>query len=201
MHGRCVLCRRLGRTCSPDCHRSYGDSCCYVMPPSKLPSHHPPVHRPNISVAKLRVVDSRLIAISADRAVACHRWLTPKDQPALTFSGVGETLAPSIEPDASPPRLLGTPFAADLDSSQCYGVLHGGQVGRLSCCYNCLMPSKQARWAGGLCLIDWLGMIASEQVCWRGCLTGLAWLCLLATGVLCIQILSGAHPFHAIGWI
>lgn len=80
-----------------------------------------------MSVAALKTVESRLVAVSADRAVACHRYLTPREGPALTFSGVGDQ-GVTLEPDSYPPRLLGTPFAADLDSSQCYGVLAGGQV-------------------------------------------------------------------------
>jgi len=73
------------------------------------------------------------VLINADRAVSCHRWLSPRDQAAFTFSGVVEA-SYSVEADPSPPRLLGTPFAADLDYSKCYCVLPGGQV-IVSCGY------------------------------------------------------------------
>lgn len=83
--------------------------------------------RPNIAVAELAVTDGRVILINADRAVSCHKWLSPKDQPAFTFTGVTDQ-SHGVEADSQPPRLLGTPFAADLDCSKCYCVLPGGQV-------------------------------------------------------------------------
>ena len=87
----------------------------------------------------MEVTEGRVVLINADRAVSCHRWLSPRDQAAFTIStGVGESTY-SVEADAASPRLLGTPFAADLDCGQCYAVLPGGQVlprytsGRLTC--------------------------------------------------------------------
>lgn len=65
--------------------------------------------------------------VNADRAVACHRWLSPRDLPAFTFSGMGDA-GFNVEPDPAPARFLGTPFAADLDCGKCYCVLPGGQV-------------------------------------------------------------------------
>ena len=55
------------------------------------------------------------------------RWLTPRDQVALTFGGLQEA-GVGVELDGQPPRLVGTPFAADLDPGQCYRVFPGGQV-------------------------------------------------------------------------
>ena len=62
-------------------------------------------------------------------AIGCcwRRWLTPRDQVALTFGGLQEA-GVGVELDPQPPRLLGTPFAADLDPGQCYRVFPGGQV-------------------------------------------------------------------------
>ena len=56
-----------------------------------------------------------------------HRWLSARDGVALTFGGLSEA-GVGVELDAGPPRLLGTPFAADLDPGQCYRVFPGGQV-------------------------------------------------------------------------
>ena len=78
-------------------------------------------------MVELSVSDGRVVLINADRAVSCHRWLSPKDQPAFTFSGMGDG-GFSVEADAASPRLLGTPFAADLDCGKCYCILPGGQV-------------------------------------------------------------------------
>lgn len=71
--------------------------------------------------------EGRVVLINADRMVSCHKWLTPKDLPAFTFSGVTEA-SYNVESDSSSPRLLGTPFAADFDRSKCYCVLPGAQV-------------------------------------------------------------------------
>ena len=44
--------------------------------------------RPNIAVAKLAVTDGRVVLVNSDRAVSCHRWLSPRtDGGAFTFSG------------------------------------------------------------------------------------------------------------------
>ena len=52
----------------------------------------------------------------------------PSLQGAFTFSAGAADAGYSVEPDAGQPRLLGTPFAADVHSGNCYGFLHGGQV-------------------------------------------------------------------------
>ncbi|KAK9806574.1 hypothetical protein WJX73_003713 [Symbiochloris irregularis] len=89
-----------------------------------------PSKRPNASVACLRVVDSRLLTIGADRAICSHKWVSARDnQPALTFSSsMTDSSSVTVEQDPSPARMLGTPFAADLDSEQCHCVLPAGQV-------------------------------------------------------------------------
>ncbi|KAK9824084.1 hypothetical protein WJX72_007613 [[Myrmecia] bisecta] len=90
---------------------------------------HPNDKRPNIGVAKLQVTDSRIIMITADRFVSCHKWISPRaDTGAFTFSSAAPELAYAVEADPTLPRMLGTPFAADLDFSHCYGVLPGGQI-------------------------------------------------------------------------
>ena len=104
---------------NPDCYCVFGTSAEWPIPGSAC--------RPNIAVAELAMSDGRVVLINADRAVSCHRWLSPKDLPAFTFSGNAEP-GYSVEADPNPPRLLGTPFAADLDCSKCYCVLPGGQV-------------------------------------------------------------------------
>ena len=78
-------------------------------------------------MAELALSEGRVVLVNADRAVSCHRWLSPKDLPAFTFSGASDP-GFSVEPDPQPPRPLGTPFAADLDCSKCHCVLPGGQV-------------------------------------------------------------------------
>ena len=82
-------------------------------------------------MACLKVVEGRLLTIGGDRAICSHRWVGARDnQPALTFSSsMGDPASVAVEVDPSAARMLGTPFAADLDSEQCHCVLPGGQVG------------------------------------------------------------------------
>ena len=46
---------------------------------------------------------------------------------AFTFSVPAEA-GFGVEADPNPPRLMGAPFAADLQASHCYAILPGGQV-------------------------------------------------------------------------
>lgn len=48
-------------------------------------------------------------------------------QVSFTFGGLGEG-GWGIEADAAPPRLLGMPFAADLEATHCYAILCSGQA-------------------------------------------------------------------------
>ena len=85
------------------------------------------LRRPDIAVAELCMSEGRVMLVNADRMVSCHRWLSPRDVPAFTFTGVSEATF-NVEADPAPPRLLGMPFAAEFDRSKCFCVLPGGQV-------------------------------------------------------------------------
>ncbi|EIE23680.1 beach-domain-containing protein [Coccomyxa subellipsoidea C-169] len=87
----------------------------------------PPSRRPNIAVARVEVTEGRVVLVNADRAVSTHRWLSPRDAGAFTFSVPAEA-GFGVEADPNPPRLMGAPFAADLHAGHCYAILPGGQV-------------------------------------------------------------------------
>ena len=50
------------------------------------PMRRTPWRRPNIAVARVEVADGRVVLVNADRAVSTHRWLSPRDAGAFTFS-------------------------------------------------------------------------------------------------------------------
>lgn len=83
--------------------------------------------RPNIAVARVEVTEGRVVLVNADRAASTHRWLSPRDAGAFTFSVPAE-VGFGVEADPNPPRLMGAPFAADLHAGHCYAILPGGQV-------------------------------------------------------------------------
>ncbi|KAK9905588.1 hypothetical protein WJX75_002584 [Coccomyxa subellipsoidea] len=87
----------------------------------------PPSRRPNIAVARVEVTEGRVVLVNADRAVSTHRWLSPRDAGAFTFSVPAEA-GFGVEADPNPPRLMGAPFAADIHAGHCYAILPGGQV-------------------------------------------------------------------------
>lgn len=92
----------------------------------------PPTRRPNIAVAALAVTHGRAVLVNADRALSAHRWAPPSA--AFTFSAGAAAAAEApfaLEPDPMPPRVLGSPFAADLEGAlwaQRYAVLPGGKL-------------------------------------------------------------------------
>ncbi|KAK9837038.1 hypothetical protein WJX84_000368 [Apatococcus fuscideae] len=87
----------------------------------------PPAKRPNIAVARLEVADGKIVLVNADRAVSCHKWIAPRPDSTFTFAKAGE-LAYGVEADSTAPRLLGTPFAADLESGHCYTTMPGAKL-------------------------------------------------------------------------
>jgi hypothetical protein len=78
-------------------------------------------------VARVEVTEGRVVLVNADRAVSTHRWLSPRDAGAFTFSVPAEA-GFGVEADPNPPRLMGAPFAADIHAGHCYAILPGGQV-------------------------------------------------------------------------
>ncbi len=83
--------------------------------------------RPAAAVARVAVADGTVVVVGADRGLAAHRWLPPRDLGAFTFSAPAEA-GFAVEADAAPPRALGAPFAADALSGDCYAVLPGSQA-------------------------------------------------------------------------
>jgi hypothetical protein len=75
----------------------------------------------------VEVTEGRVVLVNADRAVSTHRWLSPRDAGAFTFSSPVEA-GFGVEADPNPPRLMGTPFAADLHAGHLYAILPDGQV-------------------------------------------------------------------------
>ena len=80
----------------------------------------------------MELASGRLVVISVDRALSAHRWLPPREGGAFTFSAGGDA-GFSVEADSAAPRLLGAPFAVDLNPGNCYAVLAGGQVIKRGC--------------------------------------------------------------------
>ncbi|KAK9836952.1 hypothetical protein WJX81_002248 [Elliptochloris bilobata] len=91
----------------------------------------PPPDRPAVAVSRVAVADGCVAVVGADRSLAVHRWLPPRDAGAFTFS-VPVEAGFAVEADPAPPRALGAPFAADALSGHCYAVLPGSQV--VACC-------------------------------------------------------------------
>lgn len=75
----------------------------------------------------MEVTEGRVVLVNADRAVSTHRWLSPRDAGAFTFS-VPPEAGYGVEADPNPPRLMGAPFAAEVHAGHCYAILPGGQV-------------------------------------------------------------------------
>ncbi|KAL3153517.1 hypothetical protein ABBQ38_011848 [Trebouxia sp. C0009 RCD-2024] len=89
----------------------------------------PNAKRPNIGIACLEVTEGRVVLINADRAVSCHRWVSLRtDAGAFTFTSALPEMTYAVEAEATPPRMLGTPFAADLESRNCFAILAGGRT-------------------------------------------------------------------------
>ena len=83
--------------------------------------------RPAVAVSRVAVADGCVVVVGADRGLAAHRWLPPRDAGAFTFSAPVEA-GFAVEADPAPPRALGAPFAADVLSGHCYAVLPGSQA-------------------------------------------------------------------------
>ena len=80
-----------------------------------------------MAVSRVAVADGCVVVVGADRGLAAHRWLPPRDAGAFTFSAPVEA-GFAVEADPAPPRALGAPFAADALSGHCYAVLPGSQA-------------------------------------------------------------------------
>lgn len=83
--------------------------------------------RPAVAVSRVAVADGCVAVVGADRGLAVHRWLPPRDAGTFTFGAPAEA-GFAVEADPAPPRALGAPFAADALSGHCYAVLPGSQA-------------------------------------------------------------------------
>ena len=80
-----------------------------------------------MAVSRVAVSDGCVAVVGANRGLAVHRWLPPRDVGTFTFGAPAEA-GFAVEADPAPPRALGAPFAADALSGHCYAVLPGSQA-------------------------------------------------------------------------
>ncbi|DBA78126.1 TPA: hypothetical protein ACH3X2_008097 [Trebouxia sp. C0005] len=87
----------------------------------------------NIGIACLEMTEGRVVLINADRALSCHRWVSLRtDAGAFTFTSATPEIAYTVEAESGPPRMLGTPFASEIEAHPCFAVLPGGRT--VVCC-------------------------------------------------------------------
>ncbi|KAL0021859.1 hypothetical protein WJX77_009077 [Trebouxia sp. C0004] len=94
---------------------------------------NPAKHKGNMGIACLEVTEGRVVLINADRALSCHRWVSLRtDAGAFTFTSATPEIAYTVEAESGPPRMLGTPFATEIEARHCFAVLPGGRT--VVCC-------------------------------------------------------------------